>query len=142
MAVTLITHDLGVVAGMADDLIVMYAGRVMEQGSALEVFRNPSHPYTVGLLQSIPRPDRKVERLYTIPGRPPDLGQKPAGCPFEPRCRFAREACRSQTPPAHALSPTHSSACFAIAEVAADPAREALLARYSAGGPRPEGGPA
>ena len=134
MAVTLITHDLGVVAGMADRVIVMYAGRVMEEGSAAEIFENPSHPYTVGLLQSIPRPDRKVERLYTIPGRPPDLGDKPPGCPFEPRCRFAAPACRDAVPPPVALSPTHSAACLRISDVAADLERQEMLVRSRADG--------
>ncbi len=148
MAVTLITHDLGVVAGMADHVIVMYAGRVMEQGSAQEVFRNPSHPYTLGLLQSIPRPDQKVERLYTIPGRPPDLGNKPPGCPFEPRCRFASDACRQQVPapiaitPTHVVSPSaavssHAAACIHLDKVAADSTRRELLDRvaFQAGTP-------
>jgi len=131
MAVTLITHDLGVVAGMADHVIVMYAGRVMEQGSAHEVFRNPSHPYTLGLLQSIPRPDRKVERLYTIPGRPPDLGNKPPGCPFQPRCRFATSECKTLVPPPIAITPTHAVACIRLSDVLADQARSELLARVS-----------
>jgi len=129
MAVTLITHDLGVVAGMADRVIVMYAGRVMEEGRAEEIFRRPSHPYTVGLLQSIPRPDQKVERLYTIPGRPPDLGERPPGCPFEPRCRFAAAACGAEVPAPVALSPTHRVACLRIAEVTADLERNVLVAR-------------
>ncbi len=131
MAVTLITHDLGVVAGMADHVIVMYAGRVMEQGLATEVFHNPSHPYTLGLLQSIPRADQKVERLYTIPGRPPEIDRKPPGCPFEPRCRFARDACRAAPPPVSQLSTSHAVACIALDEVAADAQRGALLARVA-----------
>ena len=131
MAITLITHDLGVVAGMADHVIVMYAGRVMEQGSAIEVFRTPSHPYTLGLLQSIPRPDLHVDRLYSIPGRPPDIDDRPMGCPFAPRCRFKQAACDTQRPALTAITPTHASACFAIAEVQADAARSELLDRVA-----------
>ncbi len=129
MAITLITHDLGVVAGMADHVIVMYAGRVMEQGLAVEVFRSPSHPYTLGLLQSIPRPDLKVERLYSIPGRPPDIDSRPPGCPFAPRCRFKQAVCDSERPPMVQLTATHRSSCFAVDAVKADVARDELLER-------------
>jgi oligopeptide transport system ATP-binding protein len=132
MAITLITHDLGVVAGMADQIVVMYAGRVMEQGSAADVFRNPSHPYTLGLLQSIPRPDLTVSRLYSIPGRPPDLDARPPGCPFAPRCRFAEPTCETP-PPRQTLSVDHHVSCHHVAKVAADPARAELLARLPGG---------
>jgi len=125
MAITLITHDLGVVAGMADHLIVMYAGRVMEQGRAVDVFKNPSHPYTLGLLQSIPRPDLKVDRLYSIPGRPPDLDRRPPGCPFAPRCRFAEPLCETPPPTVH-LSADHSVKCHFVPKVHADTARREL----------------
>jgi len=129
MAVILITHDLGVVAGMADRVLVMYAGRIMEEGSVSAVLRDPSHPYTVGLLQSIPRPDQRVDRLYSIPGRPPDLGQVPPGCPFEPRCRFAKDACKASIPGLLWLTPSHASACLETAAVIADGARQDLLRR-------------
>jgi len=112
-------------------VIVMYAGRVMEQGSAIEVFRTPSHPYTLGLLQSIPRPDLHVDRLYSIPGRPPDIDDRPPGCPFAPRCRFKQAACDTQRPALTAITQTHASACFAIAEVQADAARSELLDRVA-----------
>jgi oligopeptide transport system ATP-binding protein len=132
MAITLITHDLGVVAGMADHVIVMYAGRVMEQGSAIEVFRTPSHPYTLGLLQSIPRPDLHVDRLYSIPGRPPDIDSRPAGCPFAPRCRFKQAVCETTRPSPTAITPTHFSSCHAIDAVRSDTTRSELLERVAA----------
>jgi len=141
MAVTLITHDLGVVAGMADHVIVMYAGRVMEEGRAIDLFRNPSHPYTLGLLQSIPRPDQRVDRLYSIPGRPPDAGAITQGCPFAARCRFAKPACTMAAPPLVSVSATQRSACIAIDEVLADPARRELVQRAQAhAGPAPTAG--
>ncbi|QBD78491.1 ABC transporter ATP-binding protein [Ktedonosporobacter rubrisoli] len=95
-ALILITHDLGVVAGMADRVIVMYAGRVVEEAPTDELFENPRHPYTIGLLESVPRLDDKVHaELKTIEGTPPDLLRPPSGCPFMPRCLFARDICRS-----------------------------------------------
>ena len=112
-------------------VIVMYAGRVMEQGSAIEVFRTPSHPYTLGLLQSIPRPDLHVDRLYSIPGRPPDIDDRPPGCPFAPRCRFKQAVCDTSRPSLTAITPSHASACFAIAEVQKDAARSELLDRVA-----------
>lgn len=121
MAITLITHDLGVVAGMADDILVMYAGKMMEHASAIELFAAPTHPYTIGLLRSIPRPDRdRKGRLYSIPGRPPDLDKRPAGCPFAPRCTYVRDICRAVFPEEVALSPTHRVACHAYEQVRAD----------------------
>jgi peptide/nickel transport system ATP-binding protein len=89
-AVIIITHDLGVVAELADDILVMYAGRAVEYGPANEVFSSPQHPYTWGLLGSMPRWDReRTERLVPIPGSPPSLIMVPSGCPFHPRCRYA-----------------------------------------------------
>jgi peptide/nickel transport system ATP-binding protein len=98
-AVMMITHDLGVVAELADDILVMYAGRAIEQGSAQDVFYRPQHPYTWGLLQSLPRWDReRTERLLPIPGNPPSLINVPSGCPFHPRCAYAdRNHGRSET---------------------------------------------
>jgi peptide/nickel transport system ATP-binding protein len=90
-AVIMITHDLGVVAELSDDILVMYAGRVVEYGSAANIFGRPSHPYTWGLLSSMPRLDReRTSRLVPIPGTPPSLIRVPQGCPFHPRCRYAR----------------------------------------------------
>ncbi|MCA9515828.1 MAG: ABC transporter ATP-binding protein, partial [Myxococcales bacterium] len=121
MAITLITHDLGVVAGMADDILVMYSGKMMEHASAEELFASPAHPYTIGLLRSIPRPDRaRKGRLYSIPGRPPDLDKRPPGCPFAPRCSYVRDVCRAVFPDEVALSPTHRVACHAHEQVRAD----------------------
>jgi oligopeptide transport system ATP-binding protein len=95
-ALILITHDLGVVAGMADRVIVMYAGKVAEEAPTDELFSNPRHPYTVGLLGSVPRLDEKrSDELRTIEGAPPDLLRPPSGCPFMPRCFFARGICRT-----------------------------------------------
>ena len=98
-AVIMITHDLGVVAGMTDRVVVMYAGRVVETAPTDEVFANPRHPYTLGLLASIPRLDEeRPEQLKTIEGAPPDLLKPPPGCPFMPRCAFARSICRTMPP--------------------------------------------
>jgi len=114
MAIVLITHDLGVVAGMADELIVMYSGRVMESGPVGSVFANPSHAYTLGLLQSIPRADLKQHRLYSIPGRPPDLDNRPPGCAFAPRCRFKSDRCDTELPELVEVAPDHRVACFHV----------------------------
>ena len=113
-AVLLITHDLGVVAEVADDVLVMYAGRGVERGPATEIFAAPAHPYTWGLLGSVPRFDGGTERLVPIPGNPPSLLNPPSGCPFHPRCRH-RELTggRAETdrPELHAIGPGHSVAC-------------------------------
>lgn len=93
MAMVLITHDLGVVAEVADRVNVMYAGRIVEHGSTIDVFGQPAHPYTVGLMESIPRADMKGMQLTPIVGSPPDLARIPSGCAFHPRCRFRRENC-------------------------------------------------
>ena len=110
----LITHDLGVVAGMADRVIVMYAGKVVEEGPTEELFANPRHPYTLGLLASVPRLDEKRQsELKTIEGAPPDLLQPPTGCPFMPRCFYARSICRTM-PPLDPLpgNAAHHKACW------------------------------
>ncbi|MDI9241379.1 ABC transporter ATP-binding protein [Fusibacillus kribbianus] len=97
-AIMLITHDMGVVASMADAIMIMYAGRVVEYGRAKEVFKNPKHPYTVGLLKSIPRLDEKVDSLFTIEGTVPNQYNMPAGCKFWPRCPYATEKCKTEEP--------------------------------------------
>jgi oligopeptide transport system ATP-binding protein len=112
MALILITHDLGVVAGTADEVAVMYAGRIVEHAPARQLFANPCHPYTLGLLRSIPRLDRESERLTPIPGRPPDLVRLPPGCPFAPRCGFVVERCRSERPDLMPVEPRHAAACW------------------------------
>jgi peptide/nickel transport system ATP-binding protein len=119
-AVIIITHDLGVVAELADDILVMYAGRPVEYGPAVEVFNRPEHPYTWGLMASMPRMDRELTtRLVPIPGTPPSLIRVPPGCPFHPRCRYAAlvgERCRTEVPPLHeATTPGHASACHLTA---------------------------
>ena len=114
-AVIIITHDLGVVAELADDILVMYAGRGVEYASATEVFEAPQHPYTWGLLASMPRMDRvRAERLRPIPGQPPSLIQVPPGCPFHPRCPYAAtvgSACRTVRPPFALDTSGHYLAC-------------------------------
>ena len=114
MAVILITHDLGVVAEVADDVVVMYAGRAMEVASRRDLFRSPSHPYTRGLLESIPRVDGAGDRLTPIRGQPPSAIAPPPGCPFHPRCPQAIERCASELPPLFALAgaESHLSACW------------------------------
>jgi oligopeptide transport system ATP-binding protein len=99
MGLILITHDLGVVADVADRIAVMYAGRIVEQGDVFDLYRQPAHPYTKGLLDSIPRLDQKGETLAAIGGLPPNLMFIPAGCPFNPRCAYAQNVCRSDPPP-------------------------------------------
>ena len=119
-AVVLITHDLGVVAGMADQVSVMYAGRIVESGSVDHLFDATGHPYTAGLLSSLPRLDGDVEvPLVPIAGQPPSMLAPPSGCSFHPRCRWASEAagCFSVVPPATERSPGHGSACHRAREL-------------------------
>jgi oligopeptide transport system ATP-binding protein len=112
-AVILITHDLGVVAGMCDRVAVMYAGYIVESAPARRLFTDPRHPYTLGLLRSIPRLDAdRKRRLVPIEGMPPDLARMPAGCPSVPRCPFARERCRVDNPPLRPLGADHQVACW------------------------------
>ncbi len=112
-AIILITHDLGVVAQMTDDVVVMYAGSAMETGSRREIFYRQHHPYTEGLLRSLPTLGES-SRLTPISGSPPSLINLPQGCPFEPRCRYAFDRCREETPPLREVfeEPSHQSACW------------------------------
>jgi oligopeptide transport system ATP-binding protein len=110
MAMLLITHDMGVVAQAADDITVMYAGRVVEQGPADVVLGQPAHPYTRALLQSVPRPEHKGRTLPVIPGSPPDIAYPPQGCAFNPRCQQAVPECLT-APPMVEVSPGHFSRC-------------------------------
>lgn len=112
MGVILITHDLGVVAGTTDRIAVMYAGRIVEYGRTDEVFQNPRHPYTRGLLQSVPRLDQQDAELTAIPGLPPDLSALPSGCPFHPRCELASERCRVDYPDIVSFQNGHWAACW------------------------------
>src|ERR1700722_11005177 len=121
-AVIIITHDLGVVAELSDDILVMYAGRVAEYGSAADIFGRPDHPYTWGLLSSMPRLDEaKTTRLVPIPGTPPSLIRVPSGCPFHPRCRYTElvggDRCVTEVPPLReAVTSGHAAACHLTAE--------------------------
>lgn len=118
MAIMLITHDIGVVAEMADRLMVMYAGRDVESGPLNDVLAQPSHPYTTGLMLSVPRADMKHKQLYAIPGAPPVLTKVPQGCPFHPRCDKAEEVCRNVPPPRVKVDATHRAIChFAKGEI-------------------------
>ena len=116
-SVILITHDLGVVAGMTDHVIVMYAGKVFEQAKTTELFARPGNPYTRGLLKSVPDPTAEQGKLYQIPGSPPDVAHLKPGCPFAPRCERAEEMCRQEFPPFVALTPDHHSLCHFAEEV-------------------------
>ncbi|MBA3470628.1 MAG: ABC transporter ATP-binding protein [Herpetosiphonaceae bacterium] len=112
-AIIFITHDLGVVAGMTDRVMVMYAGRAVEQTSTQQLYDNPRMPYTMGLLDSIPRLDEgKGERLTPIRGLPPDMLEKAERCPFAPRCDFVQEVCWTTIPPLRSVEPNHQAACL------------------------------
>ncbi|WP_445493401.1 ABC transporter ATP-binding protein [Photorhabdus sp. SF281] len=111
-AIIMITHDLGVIAGVCDKVLVMYAGRTMEYGTAREVFYQPTHPYSIGLLNAVPRLDGDEESLTTIPGNPPNLLRLPKGCPFQPRCQFAVDHCAACEPQLEAFGNRRLRACF------------------------------
>ncbi|MFI6035516.1 ABC transporter ATP-binding protein [Streptomyces sp. NPDC051315] len=111
MALILITHDLGVVADVADRIAVMYAGRVVESAPVHDLYKAPAHPYTRGLLDSVPRLDHKGRELYAIRGLPPSLTDIPPGCPFHPRCPTARDVCRTDVPPRYEVDEDRGSAC-------------------------------
>ena len=117
LGLLLITHDMGVVADIADRVVVMYAGKTVEDASALEIYARPAHPYTKALLRSIPQSAAKGSRLAAIRGAPPDLARVPPGCPFHPRCDYARDRCRSDVPPAYAVADGHTSRCHYWPEV-------------------------
>jgi oligopeptide/dipeptide ABC transporter ATP-binding protein len=113
VAMLIITHNLGVVARYADRVNVMYAGRIVERGTAREIYANPRHPYTLGLLKSVPRLDvPRRQRLDPIDGQPPDLTRLPPGCAFGPRCAFHVERCVAEIPPLRAIDGAHVSACW------------------------------
>ena len=116
-SVILITHDLGVVAGMTDHLIVMYAGKIFEQAPTPELFAVPANPYTKGLLRSVPDPLVEQGALYQIPGLPPDVAHLPPGCPFAPRCERAEQICREEYPPFVEVTADHHSLCHFAREV-------------------------
>ncbi len=127
-SVILITHDLGVVAGMTDKIIVMYAGKVFEQARTRELFATPANPYTKGLLKSVPDPAHEQGKdLYQIPGLPPDVAHLPPGCPFAERCERAEDICREEFPPFVQINEYHHSLCHFAVEVYEDSKRELAL---------------
>ncbi|QGN57981.1 ABC transporter ATP-binding protein [Nostocoides sp. HKS02] len=117
MGLILITHDLGVVADVADKIAVMYAGRIVERADVFDLYRKPAHPYTKGLLESIPRLDQKGQQLAAIGGLPPNLMRIPSGCAFNPRCKFVQDICRTDRPPLREVAPGRESACHFAEEV-------------------------
>jgi oligopeptide/dipeptide ABC transporter ATP-binding protein len=125
-ATLLITHDLGLIAELADRVVVMYAGRVVELGDVHEIFANPKHPYTIGLMSSLARLDTDQEWLQPIPGSPPSLISPPPGCAFHPRCTHSqgRELCRTDVPPLRAVAGPHLSACHFAEELNVGPVIE------------------
>ena len=116
MGVILITHDLGVVAGFCQEVLVLYGGRIMEQGPVDAIFEEPSHPYTLGLLKAIPRVDQLNDTLAMIPGSPPDMMNAPSGCPFEPRCQYAIDTCKTELSPLHSFDNDRHRACHRAVE--------------------------
>ena len=136
-AIIMITHDLGVVAELCDEVIVMYAGRVVERGSVFEIFERPQHPYTWGLLGSLPGRSTGRGKLFSIPGTPPSLLNPPAGCRFHPRCPYVMEGCRHEPPPRLEALPngTHLVACHLDQAT-----RDARGAELVAAGPSGPGG--
>jgi len=118
-SIMLITHDLGVIAEMADYVVVMYAGRIIEKGTAREIYKNPLHPYTVGLQKSIPALNLNDERLYTIPGTVPNPINLPNYCYFRDRCAKRFEKCNGEYPHLKEVSPTHQVACYLVDEISA-----------------------
>jgi oligopeptide transport system ATP-binding protein len=113
VALLIITHNLGVVARYADRVHVMYAGKVIESGTAQQIYQNPRHPYTLGLLHSVPRLDQpRKAKLDPIEGQPPDLWNLPPGCSFSPRCKFVIERCKREVPPLRDIGADHRSACW------------------------------
>jgi oligopeptide/dipeptide ABC transporter ATP-binding protein len=118
IALVLITHNLGVVARYADRVNVMYAGKLVEQGSARDVYGDPRHPYTLGLLRSVPRLDEpRKATLHPIDGQPPDLTRLPPGCAFAPRCQYAVTRCQTEVPPLMPVAADHLSACWVAAQL-------------------------
>jgi oligopeptide/dipeptide ABC transporter ATP-binding protein len=118
MGLVLITHDLGVVAGVADDVTVMYSGTAVEQAPVVPTYTAPAHPYTRALLRSIPSASG-TGRLSVIPGRPPSPAARPPGCPFHPRCDAARDICRTDVPPLAVPAPGRASACHFASDIMA-----------------------
>ncbi|MEG1290831.1 MAG: ABC transporter ATP-binding protein, partial [Lachnospiraceae bacterium] len=113
-SIMLITHDLGVIAEMADYVVVMYAGRVVEKGTAREIFKDPRHPYTIGLMNSKPIVGKKVDTLYSIPGKVPNPVDMPNYCYFKDRCELCVEGCEGAYPQEIKISDTHYVSCYRV----------------------------
>ena len=111
-SIMLITHDLGVIAEMADYVVVMYAGRIVEKGTAEEIFAHPCHPYTIGLMASKPVVGKKVDKLYSIPGKVPNPVDMPDYCYFKDRCEMQLDCCKDEYPCEISVSPTHKVSCY------------------------------
>ncbi|MDQ7851024.1 MAG: ABC transporter ATP-binding protein, partial [Armatimonadota bacterium] len=124
MAIILITHNLGVVADMCENVVVMYAGKPVEHADIYRTFAEPKHPYTWGLLHSIPKLYERKERLIPIEGQPPNLIDLPPGCPFAPRCPFAWEICTQEDPPEYPVGPNHTARCYLHSEYASEEKRK------------------
>ena len=121
-SVILITHNMALIASLCQRVIVMYAGRIVEQGPTRAIFKNPQHPYTWSLLRSMPRIDEQThEKLISIKGLPPDLGKLPAGCKFHPRCRFRIDRCLTEEPPLDEVDPGRLARCWVLMKNVADP---------------------
>ena len=121
MSIILVTHDLGVVSQMCDRVAVMYAGYIVETADTLTLFSKPRHPYTEGLIQSMPRDDGNKSKLISIPGAPPNLNQLPEGCPFHPRCQYASDRCKSELPGQSEVEPGHFVRCHHTEELIGHP---------------------
>jgi len=121
IAMVLITHNLGVVARYADRVNVMYAGKLVEQGRARDIYARPHHPYTMDLLRSVPRLDEpRQAKLHPIAGQPPDLTRLPSGCAFAPRCRYAIARCQAEVPPLLHVGTEHLAACWVAEQVGSE----------------------
>jgi oligopeptide transport system ATP-binding protein len=128
MAVIMITHNLGVIAELTDNVVVMYAGKPVEHADVNRIFQDPKHPYTWGLLHSIPKLYERKERLIPIEGQPPSLIDLPPGCPFAPRCQFAMEICVQADPPDYDVGPNHTAKCYLHGEHASPEEKRAGVA--------------
>jgi oligopeptide/dipeptide ABC transporter ATP-binding protein len=138
LAFLFITHDFGIVAKMCDDVAVMYAGRIVEYADVRSIFNRPAHPYTLALLEAVPKVDRRVDRLYAIPGSPATGYTDFAGCPFAERCAMAIDRCRVEKPPLVAVGPGHTAECWRAEELYRSGAR-LMDAGAVAGGTGPQG---
>jgi oligopeptide/dipeptide ABC transporter ATP-binding protein len=116
LSMILVTHDFGIVARACDRVAVMYAGRIVEITSVVDIFERPTHPYTRGLMASVPQIGTKQARMASIEGQPPDVRRIPSGCPFAPRCTYRMDICTEQYPPYVAVDSDHAVACWAVGE--------------------------